>query len=134
MPWSRSARWVEDTSPGFYRLQLRAPAEWASGYPTFDALTADLQPYPHGLLYRSGYRGTDSVRAGLGLTATEYFDLFTFLPTRDERDAQSAAAFARLDAWLAANPTIAERYPATLTLRLLRRTKQDRPTPPGNDH
>jgi hypothetical protein len=133
VPWSRSARWVEDGNLAFYRLQLRAPAEWARGYPTFDVLAADLQPYPHGLFWRRGYRNSDSVRAGLGLTATEYFDLYAVLPTREESDGQSAAAFARLDAWLIANPSIAQRYPATLTLRLLRRPRQNPPPPPANE-
>ena len=49
-------------------------AEWADGRPTFDALHADLTPYPHAAFYQRGFRGTEPVGNGRGLTGAQMFD------------------------------------------------------------
>ena len=131
--WGRSARWVSDTSPGFYRVRLRDSTDWAEGRPTFDAFHADLSPYPHGAFYQRGFRGTGAVRDGEGLTGSELFDFYRQLPTPEERAARSSLAESRLNQWLAANPALRHRYPVPLALRQLSHTIPDAVAPPAND-
>lgn len=88
--------------------------------PVFDALTADLEPYPHGLFFQRGYRGTDAIRRGPALTPAEYFELYAALPDwiAVKRDPEAAAAALR--AWESAHADIAGKYPAPEILRHVR--------------
>ena len=120
VPWGRSARWVEAAGLGFYRTRLRPRSQWVGGRPVADAFRADLEPYPHGVFFQMGYRGTDALRTGPALTPAEYFALYAALPDEGQarRDPQGAAA--ALAAWERQHPERAQRYPASEILRLAR--------------
>ena len=115
--WSRSARWIDSGLVGFYTLKLRSETQWVDAHPTFDAFTADLNPYPHGEFYRAGYRGTNALRSGVSLDARELFSLFRVLPFYDASDRVSPDALVPLRAWLAEHPELAKRYPADVMVR-----------------
>jgi hypothetical protein len=94
-------------------LLLRPEAQWAKGIPTFDALMADLEPYPHGRFYRREERGTEALKTMPSLTAAEYFELYRALPERETFRTNPAAARRVLDAWERGNPHLAKKYPAS---------------------
>jgi len=120
VPWGRSARWVEAVTPGFYRTRLRPRSQWVDGRPVADAFAADLEPYPHGLFFREGYRGTDALRTGPSLTPAEYFALYAALPDEGQARRDPRGAAAALDAWVREHPELAETYPAPEVLRFAR--------------
>lgn len=122
VPWARSARWVTDARPGFYRARLRPSGEWADGRPTYDVYHADIEPYPHGLFFQRGYRGTDSAQMATALTATEYFGLYAALPDAAATKCQPRHALLQLADWEAAHPDQAGRFPATRVLQQARRS------------
>jgi hypothetical protein len=122
VPWARSARWVIDARPGFYRARLRPPAEWADGRPTYDVYHADIEPYPHGLFFQRGYRHTDSAQMAAALTATEYFGLYAALPDAATTRCDPQRASRQLTDWEAAHPDQAGRFPATRILKQARRS------------
>ena len=124
--WAGSARWVTATRPGFYRVRLRPESLWVAGRPVLDAVHADIEPYPHGVLFQHGYRGTDALRRGPSLTAGEYFELYSALPDWDRATREPAAALAELDAWERANSTTARTYPAPEILTHVRRMLRPR--------
>ncbi len=119
--WSRSARWIPLEQPGMFIVRLRPPGHWADGIPTFDAFMADLKPYPHGVFFDRGHRGTGRLRTEPSLTAAEYFELYRALPDHALIRSDPAAAAARLDAWVRAHPDAATRYPAPEILGGVRR-------------
>lgn len=119
--WSRSARWVETASPGFYRLRVRPESHWIAGKPVLDAFAADLEPYPHGLFFQRGYRGTDALRRGPSLTPEEYFALYAVLPDRAQVARDPSSVIAALEAWERAHPAAAAKYPAPQILQYARR-------------
>lgn len=121
VPWARSARWVTDARPGFYRARLRSSAEWANGRPTYDVYHADIEPYPHGLFFQRGYRGTDSAQMATALTATEYFGVYAALPDAAAARCQPQRALLQLADWEAAHPGQAVRFPAARVLKQARR-------------
>lgn len=127
VPWARSARWVTNPLPGFYRARLRASVEWIDGRPTYDAFHADIEPYPHGKYFERGYRNTDSAQAPGALTASEYFDLYSALPDLAEARCDPEGALARLVEWEARHPDQARRFPATRVLRSARNAITYRP-------
>jgi hypothetical protein len=108
--WRGSARWAPVNLPALYWLHLRPETEWVGGVPVFDALRAELQPYPHGVL---APRPLD----GVALTPDEARALYAALPTQREAEAQPAAALRMLDEWAAAHPELAQRFPAAAVLR-----------------
>lgn len=128
VPWARSARWVTNPQPGFYRARLRAHVEWIDGRPTYDAFRADIEPYPHGKYFERGYRNTDSAQAPGALTASEYFDLYSALPALAEARRDPEGALKRLIEWEARHPEQARRFPATRVLRYARNAIAYRPT------
>jgi hypothetical protein len=118
--WGRSFRWVQSGAPGFYRLRARVASESASGRPVLDAVWADLEPYPHGLFFQRGYRGTDAVRTGRALTPAEYFTFYSALPSTAvarESPQKARAILAELER---IHPELAARYPATAALQRAR--------------
>lgn len=120
VPWARSARWVSDGRTGFYRARPRATAEWIDDRPTYDVFRADIEPYPHGLFFQRGYRGSDSAQAADALTAAEYFNLYEALPDRGEATRDPTGALRRLADWEASHPGEAGRFPATRVLQSAR--------------
>lgn len=125
--WSRSAQWVPLGEPGTFAVRLRPPQEWAGGIPTFDAFAADLAPYPLGLFFQHGYRGTDALRTQPSLSAAEYFELYLALPEREASQQNPAAAAALMAKWENENPALAVKYPATEILRWVRWRAAQRP-------
>lgn len=121
VPWARSARWVTDGRPGFYRARLRPSTEWSGGRPTYDVYHADIEPYPHGIFFQRGYRGTDSAQAATALTATEYFGLYAALPDAATKRCDPQRALRQLADWEAAHPDGADRFPATRIIWQARR-------------
>jgi hypothetical protein len=115
IPWTASARWAPVGTPATYRLHLRPEAEWAGGVPVFDAVRAELQPYPHGLL-------APPPSDGAALTASEFMALYAALPTDREAAEQPAVARGALDAWEREHPHLAGRFPAAAVLRSARAT------------
>jgi hypothetical protein len=118
--WSRTFRWVTSPAPGFYQLRPRPDSTWGNGRPILDAFRADLEPYPHGVYFERGYRGTDAIRTGPALTPVEYFTFYSALPSSLDVRERPSVARAAVDAWERAYPEIAAKYPATASLRLLR--------------
>ena len=118
--WSGSARWVDPGLVGFYKLKIRDESRWVGGRPTFDAFTADLNPYPHGAYYRRGWHGTDAVRSSqASLDARQLFSLFLALPFYDAPAAMGPDSLAALRRWVAEHPELAKRYPADVIAREL---------------
>lgn len=109
--WSPSARWVAPGLVGFYKVTLRAEKHWTDGRPTFDAFTADLEPYPHGPFFREGYRGTDAVRLRPSLSAREMFGLYEVLPIWAGQEL-NASALEPLERWAREHADLARKYPA----------------------
>lgn len=121
IPWQGSARWAPVGPPGAYRLHLRPEAEWAGGPPVFDALRAELQPYPLGLLARPPSEPE-------ALTPAEFTALYASLPTDTDARERRAAAQRALDAWERAHPELAQRFPAVAILRNARATIASMPS------
>jgi len=119
--WSRSAQWVPLGERGMFTVRLRPKSEWAEGLPTFDAFMADLEPYPLGIFFRRGYRGTGALRTQPSLTAAEYFELYRALPDHHLMRQDPEAAAAMIVRWEQAHPEWAKKYPATEVLRWARR-------------
>ena len=110
MRWQGSARWAPLDAPAGYVLHLRPPSAWAGGPPVLDAVLAEVQPYPFGIL---APRPPDPP----ALTPAEYVALLAALPTWDDLRDRRAGAGRTLDAWERAHPALAARYPAVAILR-----------------
>jgi hypothetical protein len=121
VPWGRSARWVESTQPGFFRVRLRPESQWVDGRPVLDAYRADLEPYPHGLFFQRGYRGTSALKTGPSLTPEEYFGLYAALPDQAQTARESDSAATALAVWEREHPELAKKYPAPQVLDFARR-------------
>jgi hypothetical protein len=115
--WGRSFRWVESREPGFYRLRARPVGESVSGRPVLDAFRADLEPYPHGIFFQRGYRGTAAVRTGPALTPAEYFTFYSALPSSTLVREKPQEARAILEAFQRTHPELAAKYPAKSALQ-----------------
>ena len=121
--WTKSVRWIEPGLVGFYAVRLRPDSLWIDGRPTFDALAANLQPYPHAPFLRRGYRGTRALAERPSLDAHEMFGLHEALPVYVGRSIDSASVDNILR-WEAANPELARKYPADVMLEEVRRSKR----------
>jgi hypothetical protein len=97
---------------GVFTVMLRERKHWAGDVPTFDAFAADIEPYPHGIFYQHGYRGTDAVQRGEGLTVQEFFEFYLALPPFDSYPDSLQYRKAICD-WAAAHPVQAGRFPAS---------------------
>lgn len=117
--WSRSARWIEPNSEGFYDLgaQIRPRNVWIDERPIFDVFFTNPVPYPTGVMFRSAVRNDTARRQ---LTAREYFELHSALPTAAELTGSSQDAADRLNAWETANPELVGRYPANIILSIIK--------------
>ena len=114
--WGRSFRWVTTTAAGFYRAYARPESDWLDGRPVLDAVRAILEPYPHGVFFERGYRGTSAVRTGPALTPLEYLEFYSALPSIADAEDRPEWALAILDAWEKTHPDVAAKYPASATL------------------
>ena len=103
-----------------FTLRLRPEEDWSAGMPTFDAFMADLEPYPHALFFRRGYRGTDALQTQPSLTPEEFFELYHGLPDRDLIRSDPAAAETQLEQWIEEHPHLAQKYPAPRILEWAR--------------
>lgn len=114
--WSAPGPWTPIDSVGVFTVRLRPQDSWLRGRPTFDASRADIEPYPHGRFFREGYRSTDVIARGGGLSATEFFEFYLMLPTESPYRRYSPDAHARLRAWASANPHLADKFPVNHVL------------------
>jgi hypothetical protein len=110
--WSRGARWVPLDRPGTFTVRLRPRSHWAQGIPTFDAFMADIEPYPLGVFFQRGYRGTDALQTQPSLTAAQYLELYRALPNGQMLRDDPEGAAELVAAWERANPELAATYPA----------------------
>lgn len=120
-PWGRTARWSPVGRVGTYTVRPRPVEEWVEGRPTFDAFGADLEPYPHGLFFQGGYRGTDRLRTETSLTSEEFFELYRALPTFEEARRNRAVIEDAVSRWELLNPELRDRYPAPEIFEQIRR-------------
>jgi hypothetical protein len=114
--WRGSARWLTAELEGFYEASLRPEELWAGGLPTFDVRFPAFTPYPHAGVPRPGTGSADE-----RLSPSEYFELYSALPTEREWNPGAPEAADRLLLWETANPLLARRYPADVMLPLLKR-------------
>jgi hypothetical protein len=117
--WSSSARWLEPGTRAVFTAQLRDPAQWVDGRPTFDVRRAWMEPYPH------AYRR--EIAPGSALTADELFDFYGVLPDFEEgveKADDPCPALAPLFRWAAANPELARHFPAKRALSAAREFAQ----------
>jgi hypothetical protein len=108
-PWSRSAQWLPQAERGLVFGQLREPAHWVQGIPTLDVHVPQAQPYPRAALRRTS---PDSA-----ITADEGFELMEALPEAARFQSALEESIESFRTWLAANPTIAQKYPAKDVIR-----------------
>lgn len=119
--WDETAgRWIASVEPAVFAAKMR-PVAASDGTPIFDVYSAHFEPYPTAKLIRE--RISEAIRGGPGfLTAQQYFIFAASLPVREE-DAEGEAApvdATRVRSWLAENPSLAERWPASESLEALR--------------
>lgn len=111
--WGRSFIWTTPDSVGVFTVQLRSREQWSAGIPTFDAFMADIEPYPFGLFYQEGYRGTDAVAKGNGLSVLEFFDFYLALPAFRRYGPDSLQYHKVVCDWARDHPEQARRFPAS---------------------
>jgi len=114
--WAARGPWVPVDSLGAFTVRLRPKSAWLRGRPTFDAYRADIEPYPHGRFFREGYRDTDVIARGGGLSPTEFFEFYLALPIEDPYRRYSPAAHAILLSWVEAHPHLSEKFPVARVL------------------
>lgn len=114
--WNK-ARWAEPGTQVFADAVLRPREQWVNGRPTFDVdMVHDVYP-------ESYKRYRDSVPDSK-LSPAEVFGLNQALPTWNQLQADTAEAYRRLNAWVRANPAMAARFPANLTVQEAREMLQ----------
>lgn len=118
--WGRSFVWTPPDSVGVFTVSLRPHSQWAAQWPTFDAFAADMEPYPHGIFYQTGYLGTDAVPRGEALSVTHFFDFYLALPEYDPDRSHSLRYWETLCDWAAAHPREARLFPAAHVLQRAR--------------
>jgi hypothetical protein len=107
-PWPAGQAWAPKDSVGVFGLQLLPAEAWHRGRPTFDAYTAELQPYSQG---REGF----SRNPKDALTATSYFDFLMALPTYPPNSISALPS--SLDRWIKDHPDLRDRHPVAEILR-----------------
>jgi hypothetical protein len=90
----------------------RAESLWVNGVPVFDAFVAAMEPYPLSPVYRSSDRRSQAFRAATNMTAAEYFDLVSTMPTRQDLWENPDEAWRQFLSWRDANPEMLRLYPA----------------------
>jgi hypothetical protein len=114
-PWARSARWVDADTRGFFIARLRDKAHWSEGVPTFDVFTPEMYPYPQ----RVGRMLRGQAMASI-MDLDQVFALADLLPGETELRDSAEIAAAPLFAWARSNPGLAQRYPASEVIRMVR--------------
>jgi hypothetical protein len=106
--WS-GARWAAPGVQVLVDAQLRPRELWVDGRPTFDVeVLHDLYP-------ESYARHADTVTRLL--EPADVFEMTATLPTWQEVEADTAAAYRAFLRWATANPALASRFPATEAMR-----------------
>ena len=106
--WDESRPWKPPADTAFYTGRLRPKSDWISGVPTFDILMAWREP----MLQTNDSRLYRASPSELVLTPAEFLGFYATLPTDRELAQRSQQALARVDAWAADHPTLANRDPA----------------------
>jgi hypothetical protein len=114
VPWSHtpscapemyggSAIWMRPGATVVLRVGLRDPKHWADDTPTFDGRVAVS-------LY------SQSSNDGGWMTTQEFFDFYNSLPLYPESKAEAAAARRYFETWMSANPHLAVKQPAAMSI------------------
>lgn len=124
--WNEPKPWTPPNRVAFYTGALRPRDKWIDKLPTFDVYNAWAQP-----VY-AGDDGTRSTRPKPYLTMEEFLDLYALVPTFQELEERlgpnkKPAVVERLEAWAAAHPALAKRYPANELLDYVHRMFQPQP-------
>ena len=119
MPWHKSAQWMPSRQPFLLIAHARDREQWIDGKPTFDVVGWE-DPYP------LNARRDDATRGAKGpvLSIAEYWDLLNRVPPRSLTGREREIALARLRAWVASQPSMADRFPANLILKDLADTER----------
>jgi hypothetical protein len=108
--------WVRSSEPAFVNASLRPRSAWANGIPTFDVYVAYEEPFPHEPWLSANHVVEPPRDRGQILTADEYFQLYTALPTFEDWERGPHESRVRIRAWLASRPALASKYPASALL------------------
>ncbi len=112
-PWRQSAAFTPGESTGVFTVQLRSQDHWADSLPTLDAFQADVEPYPLGVFYQAGYRGTDAIKSGEGLSVPEFYEFYLAMPSVSPFGSDSLQYRRILCGWARAHSKQAGRFPAS---------------------
>ena len=110
--WTSRSAWVPAAEPGTFTVSPRAESLWVSGVPVFDAFVAAMEPYPLSPAFRADDRFAPSFRAASHMTAAQYFELVSAMPTRQDLWENPDAAWRHFLRWRDANPERLGLYPA----------------------
>jgi hypothetical protein len=125
--WNEPKPWTPPNRVAFYTGVLRPSGKWIDNLPTFDVYDAWAQPI---------YEGEDDARRSSSLkaflTVEEFLDLYALVPTFDELRERlgpnsNRAVVERVEAWAAAHPALAKRYPADILLDYVHSMFQSQP-------
>ena len=124
--WNEPKPWTPPNRVAFYTGALRPPDKWIDKLPTFDVYDAWAQPI---------YAGDDdkrSTRTKPNLTVEEFLDLYVLVPSFEELEERlgpnkKPGVVERLEAWAAAHPALAKRFPADSLLDYVHRMFQPEP-------
>jgi hypothetical protein len=105
--WSGSFAWIEPESTGLFRGALRDRSMWVQDTPTFDVRVPQYVLYPGE--WMAVWATTDSI-----LTPHELLELLELLPFEIEIDSTPVAAAREAFDWAAANPDLAQKWPAPI--------------------
>ncbi len=111
--WGRSFAWMETESTALFQGTLRDRSMWVEDTPTFDVHIPQYVPYP-------GEWAAASARTDSILTPPQLLKLYELLPLEIEIDSTPVAAAGRAVGWAAANPDLAQKWPADELLNMLR--------------
>jgi hypothetical protein len=106
--WAR-ARWADAGAQIFADVSLRPREQWVDGIPTFDVeMVHDIYP--------DGFRGMRDGDSAAVMTPGEVFGLMSVLPTWEEMEADTAAAYQDFLGWARSHPALVGRFPATYAM------------------
>src|SRR5688572_27051548 len=115
--WTGGFAWVPAAKAGTFTVALRPDSLWTDGIPVFDAFIAAWEPYP----YPQPPREPPSFRTAEALSAEQYFELLTAMPTGEDQRERPDSAWRAFLRWRDANPALVGRYPVNqLSIELAR--------------
>lgn len=114
--WTGGFAWLA-TQPrtNALTLKLRPDSLWVDGLPVFDAFVAVHEPYP--IAHRGTRRAPDESPIAPWLTAEQFFHLVLAMPPHEDWEERPDSSWTAVTDWVAANPRLAERYPAPMIAR-----------------